>query len=62
MAVLSQIEGVGPTQVLLSEQGAVVVCRGADAPAVRLAVTGAVRCYTGLGADRVLILKLEEDE
>jgi len=59
-AVLRQIEGVGRTQVLLSDSGAVVVCEGADVPSVRLSVTQAVRCYTGLGANEVTILKIEE--
>ena len=58
-ALLSQIEGVGQTQVLLSDSGAVVVCRGAESASVRLRVTQAVRCYTGLGADEVEVFKLE---
>ena len=59
-AVLTQIEGVGRTQVLLSENGAVIVCEGASDPSVRLAVTQAVRCYTGLGAHEVVIFKSDE--
>ena len=39
-----------------------VVCQGADAGSVRLAVTEAVRCYTGLGADRIEIFKMNESE
>ncbi len=58
-AVLTQIEGVGQARVLLSEEGAVVVCPGADSPSVCLRVTRAVRCYTGLGADEVEIFKSE---
>ena len=56
-AVLRQIEGVGRTQVLLSDSGAVVVCEGADSASVCLSVTQAVKCYTGLGADEVKIFK-----
>ena len=103
-AVLSQIEGVGRVQVLLTEEsgretlyqtdtqsdsdrrtedtvlvedaarretglirqilepqyrGAVILCQGADQPSVRLAVVEAVRCVTGLGADRISVLNLK---
>jgi hypothetical protein len=57
--VISRIAGAGDTSVLLSESGAVVVCRGADDPGVRLDVTQAVCAYTGLTSDKVTILKLE---
>lgn len=40
-------------------QGAIVVCQGADDPAVRLAVVEAVRCATGLGADRISVQKMK---
>lgn len=59
-ALLTQIEGVGRTQVLLSDHGAAVVCEGASDPSVRLAVTRAVRCYTGLGAHEVTIFQWDE--
>ncbi len=39
--------------------GAVVVCQGADASAVRLAVTKAVASFTGLGADKITVLKMK---
>ena len=58
-AILSRIEGVGQAELLLSEQGVVVVCQGADDAGVRLRVTQAVRCYTGLGADKVQIFKMK---
>ena len=58
--LLSSMEGVGRSEVLLSESGAAVVCQGADSVSVRLAVTEAVRCYTGLGADRIVIYKMNE--
>lgn len=102
--ILSQIEGVGQVQVLLTEEsgretlyqmdiqsdtdrrtedtvlvedasrieqglvrqtlepkyrGAVVLCQGADQPSVRLAVVEAVRCVTGLGADRISVLNMK---
>lgn len=40
-------------------QGAVVVCQGADSAAVRLAVVQAVANATGLGTDRIAVLKME---
>ncbi len=58
-AVLSQMQGVGQVEILLSDSGAVVVCQGADSAGVCLRVTQAVRCYTGLGADRVQIFKMK---
>lgn len=40
-------------------QGAVVVCEGADSPAVRLAIVDAVSKVTGLGADRISVMKMK---
>ncbi|MBE6975742.1 MAG: stage III sporulation protein AG [Ruminococcaceae bacterium] len=40
-------------------QGAIVVCQGADKPAVRLAVVEAVSRVTGLGADQISVLKMK---
>ena len=40
-------------------RGAVVVCRGADSAAVRLAVVEAVANATGLGTDRITVLKMK---
>ncbi len=39
--------------------GAVVVCQGAEAPAVKLAVVEAVSRLTGLGADTISVLKMK---
>lgn len=39
--------------------GAIVVCQGADSPTVRLAIVEAVSAVTGLGADRISILKMK---
>ena len=41
--------------------GAVVVCDGADAPQVQLAVTQAVAQFTGLSTDRISVLKMQPD-
>ena len=39
--------------------GAIVVCQGGDQPAVRLAVAQAVSIVTGLGTDRITVLKMK---
>ncbi len=39
--------------------GAVILCQGADQPAVRLAVVEAVSKLTGLGADKICVLKMK---
>ncbi len=39
--------------------GAVIVCQGAENAAVRLAVVEAVSKATGLGADRITVLKMK---
>lgn len=39
--------------------GAVVVCQGADSPTVKLAVTQAIAKITGLGTDRICVLKMK---
>ena len=58
-ALLRSIRGVGEAEVLLSSNGCVVVCTGADSPAVRLDVTNAVAAYTGLGSDRISVMKMK---
>lgn len=40
-------------------QGAIVLCQGADSPTVRLAIVDAVSKVTGLGADRISVLKMK---
>ena len=68
--VLSRIEGVGEAYVLLAENpgrdkgwaGAVVVCRGAPSPQVRLRVVETVSAYTGLRADRIVVQNLIWEE
>ena len=39
--------------------GAVILCQGADQPAVRLSIVEAVSKLTGLGADRICVLKMK---
>ena len=40
-------------------RGALVVCQGADNAAVKLAVTEAVAALTGLGSDRIAVVKCQ---
>lgn len=49
------VQQVLPPQYL----GAVIVCQGAENAAVRLAVVEAVRNATGLGADKISVLKMK---
>lgn len=48
------------TQVISPKyQGAVIVCQGADIPAVKWAIVEAVSKATGLGADQISVLKMK---
>ena len=63
-AVLEQIEGCGRVYVLLRQEregdgGAVVVCDGAESASVTLEIVRAVSAYTGLGSNRIIVLKME---
>jgi len=40
-------------------QGAIVVCQGADSPAVRLNIVEAVSKATGLSTDKITVLKMK---
>lgn len=55
--VLQKCEGVGEAKVLLSENGAVIVCQGAENPKVRLSIIKAVEAFTGFSSDRIQVLK-----
>ena len=57
---LSLTEGVGEAYVLVSDNGVVVVCDGAQNAAVRMSITNAVKSFTGFGADKITILKRAE--
>lgn len=58
--VLSNSKGVGECVVLLSENGAVVVCKGADKAKVRLEIIQAINSYTGYGSDKITILEMAD--
>lgn len=51
-------EGVGRVRVIVSENGAVIVCDGAGKAAVRLDILHAVASCTGFGADQITVLKM----
>lgn len=57
---LSAAEGVGKAQVIISENGVVVVCEGANDAGVRLEILRAVRSYTGFGLDKISILRMTD--
>lgn len=54
-AQVGLVKQINPPQYL----GAVILCEGADSPAVRLAVMDAVTKVTGLGADKISVLKMK---
>lgn len=58
--ILSQTEGVGDVQVLISENGVVVVCTGAENARVKLEIIRAVSSYTGFTSDKITILKMAD--
>ena len=60
--VLAVSSGVGRVRVLVSENGAVVVCDGAGNAAVRLDILRAISSYTGLGSGRITILKMSNQQ
>ena len=43
-------------------RGAIVVCGGAGSASVRLAIVEAVADVTGLGTDKITVLKMEQEE
>ncbi len=49
------IKQINPPKYL----GAIVLCQGGDDPAVKLAITDAVSKITGLGADKIAVLKMK---
>lgn len=58
--LLSMAEGVGETEVLVSEHGVLVICEGASDASVKLDILRAVRSYTGFGSDQITILRLRD--
>lgn len=58
--MLSHTEGVGEARVLISENGVVVVCTGAENARVKLDIIRAVSSYTGFTSDKITILKMAD--
>ncbi len=58
--MLSCTQGVGEAKVLVSENGVVVVCRGAENPSVQLKIINAISAYTGFGSDKITVLKMAD--
>ena len=59
-ALLSRVDGVGESLLAVSDDGVVIVCEGAEDPAVRLSLLQAVRSYTGFTSEHITILKMSE--
>ena len=57
--LLQEIDGVGDARCLLSAEGAVVVCTGGADPTAQYLVTNAVSAYTGLGSDKIRVMKMK---
>ena len=55
--VLECSQGVGNASVLISDDGVVVVCDGADNSNVKLAILKAAEVFTGFSSDKIEILK-----
>ena len=49
------IQQIDPPQYL----GAIILCQGADDPALKLVISHAVSKITGLGTDRIAVLKMK---
>ena len=58
--VLSSTKGVGEARVIISDNGVVVVCEGAQRASVRLDIIRSVMSYTGFPSDKVTILKMND--
>ncbi len=58
--LLAAADGVGETEVLISEHGVIVVCEGAFDASVKLDILRAVGSYTGFGSDKITILQMAE--
>lgn len=55
--VLESSQGVGNASVLISEEGIVIVCDGAENPQVKLSILKAAEVFTGFSSDKIEILK-----
>ena len=58
--LLTRTEGVGNAMVLMSDNGVIVICDGADNPKTRMDIIRAVGSYTGFGSEKITILKIAD--
>jgi len=58
--LLSLSSGVGTCRVLISENGVVIVCRGAEDPKVQLEILRAAGSYTGFSSDKITVMKMAD--
>jgi hypothetical protein len=56
---LNRIDGVGRAELLLTENGALVVCDGAADPGIRMKVLEAVSSVTNLSYDKISVIKMK---
>jgi hypothetical protein len=56
--ILTSTDGVGDSKVLLSDNGVVIVCDGAENAKVRLDIIRAISSYTGFASSKITILKM----
>lgn len=54
---ISLLKGVGQVDVLLSENGVVIICSGANDPNVRYELCSLVSAYTGYSTDKIEIFE-----
>lgn len=56
-SVLERCRGVGECSVLLSDNGAVIVCDGADDAETKYSILKATEAFSGFSSDRIQILR-----
>lgn len=59
-SALACTEGVGEVNVILSDNGAVVICAGAENAKTRLDIIKAVSTYTGFSSEKITVLKMSD--
>lgn len=57
---LNRIEGVGRAELLLTDNGALVVCDGALDAGIRMKVLEAVSSVTNLSYDKISVIKMKK--
>lgn len=61
-ALLQATDGVGDAQVLISDNGVVIVCDGAWNAEVRMTVINAAEAFTGFTSDKIQVLMSDMEE